>query len=163
MLERSFYQFQNNSAIPIKQQSESHAVCLSNCLSVCLSLSLSLSLSLPFFFLLHTMSTHVYNRTEVKEIEAKRDTIIIEDEEKVTNYYRIKQQLCKLEKEMQSHITKPIYCVPFLQPGRLVKVEHEDQDFGWGCVVNFQKKANQKVIFHRKHVNTLKCSPIGLK
>ena len=46
---------------------------------------------------------------------------------------------------MQTHITKPIYCVPFLQPGRLVKVEHNDEDFGWGAVVNFQKKANQKV------------------
>ena len=46
---------------------------------------------------------------------------------------------------MQIYITKPIYCVPFLQPGRLVRVEHDDEDFGWGCIVNFQKKANQKV------------------
>ena len=81
----------------------------------------------------------------MKELEAKRDLIVIEEEDKVTNYYRIKQQLQKLEKEMQTHITKPIYCVPFLQPGRLVKVEHDDEDFGWGCIVNFQKKANQKV------------------
>ena len=93
-------------------------------------LSLFLSLFLP---------------TEVKELEAKRDAIAIEDEEKVTNYYRIRQQLQKLEREMQTHITKPNYCVPFLQPGRLVKVEHNEEDFGWGVVVNFQKKANQKV------------------
>ena len=98
-----------------------------------LFLSPSLSLSFSSFL------------TEVKELEAKRDAIAIEDEEKVTNYYRIRQQLQKLEKEMQTHITKPIYCVPFLQPGRLVKVEHNDEDFGWGAVVNFQKKANQKV------------------
>ena len=45
----------------------------------------------------------------------------------------------------QAFITKPKYCVPFLQPGRLVKVEHGDnEDFGWGAVINFQKKANQK-------------------
>ena len=90
--------------------------------------------------------SHDIIHTEVKELEAKRDTITIEDEDKVTNYYRIRQQLQKLEKEMQAYITKPIYCVPFLQPGRLVRVEHEDEDFGWGCVINFQKKANQKVI-----------------
>ena len=46
----------------------------------------------------------------------------------------------------QAFITKPKYCVPFLQPGRLVRVEHgDDEDFGWGTVINFQKKANQKV------------------
>ena len=28
------------------------------------------------------------------------------------------------------------------------KVKHNDMDFGWGCVLNFQKKANQKV-----HIN----------
>jgi len=44
----------------------------------------------------------------------------------------------------QAFITKPQYAVPFLQPGRLARVEHEE-DFGWGAVVNFQKKANQKV------------------
>ena len=90
--------------------------------------------------------SHDIIHTEVKELETKRDAITIEDEDKVTNYYRIRQQLQKLEKEMQTYITKPIYCVPFLQPGRLVRVEHEDEDFGWGCVVNYQKKANQKVI-----------------
>ena len=102
-----------------------------------LSLPLSLSFSLS--------SLSLFPLTEVKELEAKRDAIAIEDEEKVTNYYRIRQQLQKLEREMTTHITKPVYCVPFLQPGRLVKVEHNDEDFGWGAVVNFQKKANQKV------------------
>lgn len=92
--------------------------------------------------------------SEVRELEVKRDAIVIEDEDKVTNYYRIRQQLNKLEKEMQAFITKPIYCVPFLQPGRLVRVEHEDEDFGWGCVVNFQKKANQKVTFCRLYNST---------
>ena len=45
----------------------------------------------------------------------------------------------------QVFITKPRYCVPFLQPGRLVKVAVGSDDFGWGSIVNFQKKTNQKV------------------
>ena len=102
-------------------------------------MSLSLPLSLPPSFSTPLLST------EVKELEAKRDAITIEDEEKVTTYYRIRQQLQKLEKEMQVHMTKPTFCVPFLQPGRLVRVVHDDEDFGWGAVINFQKKANQKV------------------
>lgn len=81
----------------------------------------------------------------VKNLESKRDAIVIEGEDSITNYYKLRQQIMKLEKEMQQYITKPMFCVPFLQPGRLVKVEHEQEDFGWGCVINYQKKTNQKV------------------
>ena len=35
-----------------------------------------------------------------------------------------------------------------MQPGRLVKVVHEQDDFGWGAVINFQKKSTQKVTEH---------------
>ena len=38
---------------------------------------------------------------EVKSLEAKRDAVRIENEELVTNYYRIRQQLQRTEKEMQ--------------------------------------------------------------
>ena len=38
---------------------------------------------------------------EVKALEEKRDAIVIENEEAVTNYYRIRQQLDRLAREMQ--------------------------------------------------------------
>ena len=38
---------------------------------------------------------------EVVELEGKRDAVYIENEEQVTNYYRIRQQLHRLELEMQ--------------------------------------------------------------
>lgn len=82
---------------------------------------------------------------EVLELEAKRDAIVIEQEDSISNYYKLRQQISKLEKEMQQYMVKPMFCVPFLQPGRLVKVQHDAEDFGWGCVINYQKKTNQKV------------------
>lgn len=86
--------------------------------------------------------------TEVKDLEAKRDAIVIENENSITNYYKLRQQLRKLDREMQQYITKPVFCLPFLQPGRMVQVENDEQheDFGWGCVINYQKKTNQKVV-----------------
>ena len=80
--------------------------------------------------------------SEVAELEAKRDAVVIKDEEQVLNYYRIRQQLQRQEKEIQGFTSQPTFCVPFLQPGRLVHVEHEEgrQVFGWGCVVNIQQK-----------------------
>ena len=83
----------------------------------------------------------------MKDLEDKISAIKIENESSISNYYKLRQQLKKLEKEMQQYMTKPVFCVPFLQPGRMVQVENNEQreDFGWGCVINYQKKTNQKV------------------
>ena len=40
----------------------------------------------------------------------------------MASYYKIRQQLDNLSKELLSFIQKPQYLLPFLQPGRLVKV-----------------------------------------
>ena len=39
--------------------------------------------------------------SEMKELEKQRDAVTIDNEEQVTNYYRIRQQLHRLEREMQ--------------------------------------------------------------
>ncbi|XP_033636564.1 exosome RNA helicase MTR4-like [Asterias rubens] len=82
---------------------------------------------------------------KLKRLEDEYNKTDIPQEESVEAYYKIRQQLNKLGREIQSFITKPKYCLPFLQPGRLVQVKNEDDDFGWGVVINFRKKANQKM------------------
>jgi hypothetical protein len=62
--------------------------------------------------------------TEVKNSEEQYNKIVIPNEESVVIYYKIRQQLAKLGKEIEEYIHKPKYCLPFLQPGRLVKVCH---------------------------------------
>ncbi|XP_049909882.1 exosome RNA helicase MTR4 [Epinephelus moara] len=81
---------------------------------------------------------------KIKKYEEQYHGIEIPNEESVVTYFKIRQQLAKLGKEIQEFIHKPKYCLPFLQPGRLVKVKNEDADFGWGVVVNFCKKTNTK-------------------
>uniref|UniRef100_A0A671T6N3 RNA helicase n=1 Tax=Sinocyclocheilus anshuiensis TaxID=1608454 RepID=A0A671T6N3_9TELE len=81
---------------------------------------------------------------KMKKLEEGYNAIRIPNEESVVTYYKIRQQLAKLGKEIEEFIHKPRYCLPFLQPGRLVRVKKEDLDFGWGIVVNFQKKTNVK-------------------
>nr|XP_046160774.1 exosome RNA helicase MTR4-like [Oncorhynchus gorbuscha] len=78
------------------------------------------------------------------KLEKMYNAIEIPNEESVVTYYRIRQQLAKLGKEIEEFVHKPKYCLPFLQPGRLVKVKNEEVDFGWGVVVNFSKKSNVK-------------------
>ncbi|XP_067889141.1 exosome RNA helicase MTR4 [Heterodontus francisci] len=81
---------------------------------------------------------------KVKILEGQYNEIEIPNEESIVTYYKIRQQLAKLGKEIEEYIHKPKYCLPFLQPGRLVKVKNDDDDFGWGVVINFNKKSNVK-------------------
>uniref|UniRef100_A0A671PUW2 Exosome RNA helicase MTR4 n=1 Tax=Sinocyclocheilus anshuiensis TaxID=1608454 RepID=A0A671PUW2_9TELE len=81
---------------------------------------------------------------KMKKLEEEYNAIRIPNEESVVTYYKIRQQLAKLGKEIEEFIHKPRYCLPFLHPGRLVRVKKEDLDFGWGLVVNFHKKTNVK-------------------
>lgn len=76
--------------------------------------------------------------TEVKNSEEQYNKIVIPNEESVVIYYKIRQQLAKLGKEIEEYIHKPKYCLPFLQPGRLVKVCHFFQKlFGYFSNVIF--------------------------
>lgn len=66
------------------------------------------------------------------------------DEDQIREYYEIRQQLEVQNKDLRDVINHPSYALPFLQPGRLVRVKHDDLDFGWGCVVNFQRRLGEK-------------------
>ncbi|XP_063818264.1 exosome RNA helicase MTR4 [Pseudophryne corroboree] len=81
---------------------------------------------------------------KVKKLEEQYNGIHIPNEDSMVTYYKIRQQLAKLGKEIEDYIHKPKYCLPFLQPGRLVKVKNKEDDFGWGVVVNFSRKSNVK-------------------
>uniref|UniRef100_A0A336LNC0 CSON004141 protein n=1 Tax=Culicoides sonorensis TaxID=179676 RepID=A0A336LNC0_CULSO len=96
MLERSFFQFQNQSSIPEKY-------------------------------------------SKVQELQKQVEDFKIEDETTIASYHHIRDQLDILGKQFRQWITKPQYLIPFLQPGRLVKIQYEDQEFDWGMIVNFKK------------------------
>ncbi|KAL7284265.1 hypothetical protein ACG7TL_001547 [Trametes sanguinea] len=101
MLERCFYQFQNNAEVPVIE-------------------------------------------AELKEEEEKKAAIVVPDEELVASYYEYRQQLDQMAADFREVITHPNYSLPFLQPGRLVKVKHQKLDFGWGVIVNYQKRLPPK-------------------
>ena len=65
---------------------------------------------------------HQYVLTEIAVLQKKYDELVIPREEEIASYYKLRQQLERLDREMQTFIVSPKYCVPFLQPGRMVKV-----------------------------------------
>lgn len=62
--------------------------------------------------------------SDVKKAQEEFDKLIIPKESQVVSYFRIREQLEQLGKQFQSYLTKPNYLLPFLQPGRLVRVNN---------------------------------------
>lgn len=60
--------------------------------------------------------------TELRKTEEEYNNIKVPNEDQVSSYYKIRQQLDNLGSDLLTYIQKPQYLLPFLQPGRLVKV-----------------------------------------
>ena len=82
---------------------------------------------------------------ELEKEEQKKAEITVPDEEHVASYYDLRQQLDQMNGDFREVTTHPNYVLPFLQPGRLVKVKYQQLDFGWGVIVNYQKRLPPKV------------------
>lgn len=67
----------------------------------------------------------------------------------ISHYYHLRQQIENLRHQLMSFINTPKNILPFLNPGRLIKVVNNDDDFGWGVVINFRKRpSSQRVLFY---------------
>ena len=80
----------------------------------------------------------IYNN--VKRLEEQVSGMKVPLEEDVRGYSRLRDQLESLGGEFRSWLTRPQYILPFLQPGRLVRVKSGDQEFGWAAVINVPKR-----------------------
>ncbi|KAG5900338.1 hypothetical protein JTB14_026346 [Gonioctena quinquepunctata] len=96
MLERSFFQFQNQTAI-------------------------------PGYYEDYQQKFKLYSEMEVQS------------EDQIASYYNIRQELDALGSQFRLYLTKSEYLIPFLQPGRLLKIKTPEAEYDWGAVVNFKK------------------------
>uniref|UniRef100_A0A2P2HW43 Superkiller viralicidic activity 2-like 2 n=1 Tax=Hirondellea gigas TaxID=1518452 RepID=A0A2P2HW43_9CRUS len=80
----------------------------------------------------------------VEKAEAEEERIHVPHYAVVEGYYRTRQAIEGLIKERHAFFIRPQYILPFLQPGRLVKIRNGDDDFGWAVVLKYDKKDNTK-------------------
>lgn len=81
---------------------------------------------------------------DLRAVEEERAAMSIPQEDKIADYYNLRQQLDIFNKDLHDVLCHPTYALPFLQPGRLVHVKHDEQDWGWGVVVNYNKRMGVK-------------------
>jgi ATP-dependent RNA helicase DOB1 len=81
---------------------------------------------------------------ELQHLEAEKSSMVIEDESAIRAYYDLRKQLDVYAEDMRNVIIHPNYCLPFMQPGRLVEIKDGEHDFGWGAVINFARRSSGK-------------------
>ncbi|KAK4406839.1 DExH-box ATP-dependent RNA helicase DExH9 [Sesamum angolense] len=74
------------------------------------------------------VSVLVHCSEQAKVLEEERDSIVIEEEDSLENYYSLLQQYKDLKKDVRDLVFSPKYCLPFLQPGRLVSIQCTKND-----------------------------------
>ncbi|KAK6454345.1 dead-box family helicase required for mRNA export from nucleus [Scheffersomyces xylosifermentans] len=80
----------------------------------------------------------------LQDLTLEYNSIQIDDESTVKEYYDLKKQLDKYQDDVRKVITHPGYILPFLQEGRVIKVKIGEFDYGWGMVTSFSKRNNKR-------------------
>lgn len=85
----------------------------------------------------------------MRELEEERASITIDGEDSLEDYYTLLQQYKDLKNDARSIVLAPKYCLPFLQPGRLVSIQLTnidevpsfsiDDQSTWGVIINFER------------------------
>ncbi|KAJ1947958.1 ATP-dependent RNA helicase mtr4 [Linderina pennispora] len=98
-------------------------------------------------FMLERSFHQFQTQAQIPKLEAKVDDLQeelslmkINDEPSVKRFYDLRTQLDSMSGEMVKVIVHPSHSLPYLQPGRLVRVNVGGLNFGWGCVTFFQRK-----------------------
>eukprot|EP01041_Mallomonas_annulata_P000722 gene722-1392_t len=87
---------------------------------------------------------------QAEELQREAVAIEVSDEDIVGEYQAWSQQLVKVQTQMMDIMRKPQHCLPFLQPGRMMRIlardatatEGQGEDWGWGILVAMRKATN---------------------
>lgn len=159
LLRNSFYQFQSDRALPDLEVLFIFFSFIFGFLTLvggCCgfqhlsTITFCLKLKLYFHGVLYELFISVVLQRQAKVLEQERDSIAIEDEEDVKDMYNLLQQYRSLKKDVRDIIFCPKYCLPFLQPGRLVSIlltkdfDNQPSSFleestTWGVIINFER------------------------
>ncbi|KAJ6064000.1 hypothetical protein N7499_012680 [Penicillium canescens] len=81
---------------------------------------------------------------ELQDLQEKRANMVISDEGTIREYYDLRKHLATLAEDVQEVVSHPNYSLPYITPGRVVRVKHQDQDFGWGVVIKQTQRKQAK-------------------
>ncbi|ODV78330.1 antiviral helicase [Suhomyces tanzawaensis NRRL Y-17324] len=96
------------------------------------------------FFQFQNASSVPKLEQELDQLKTKSSAIEVEDEPTIKEYYDLKKQLQSYKEDVRKVITHPGHILPYLQEGRVVKINVKGMDYGWGMVTSFTKRVNKR-------------------
>lgn len=81
---------------------------------------------------------------EVQDLTLRANRIEVEDEASLKEYFDLKKQLDTYRRDVRLVVTHPGHILPYLQEGRLVKIQVGKFDYGWGMVTSFTKRLTKR-------------------
>jgi ATP-dependent RNA helicase DOB1 len=78
-------------------------------------------------------------KAKLSELVAEYKSINIPLEDKLEKKNKYLDQQLKIKAEINKIVCQPENIVPFLVPGRLIKIKSDDVDWGWGILVSWTK------------------------
>lgn len=76
---------------------------------------------------------------QLEKLKADKQNIVLKKPKELVEYHQTQSQLTTCRKKIREVVNQPINLLPFLNPGRLVLVEDDKVQWGWGIIVNFSK------------------------
>ncbi|RWW00445.1 hypothetical protein BHE74_00034624 [Ensete ventricosum] len=90
--------------------------------------------------------------------------MVIEEEESLKDYYNLLQQYRSLKNDVRDIVFSPKYCLPFLQPGRLVRIRivgddkmpsfSGEEQVTWGVIINFERVKGSAEVYFWKYITS---------
>lgn len=95
---------------------------------------------------------------ERQAAELRKEAVVIEvpQEEAVAEYEAMTGLLAQKNSEISRLAMQAVYSVPFLQPGRMVRVACDGVEWGWGVVLTMRKTSNSQTASNKSAANNNK-------
>jgi ATP-dependent RNA helicase DOB1 len=77
---------------------------------------------------------------KLTEYKSEIDSINISKESDVADLFNIEREMNDFREKIRKIVTSPQNILPFLAIGRVVFLEHNDEQWGWGAMINFSRK-----------------------
>ncbi|GAB6028830.1 Exosome RNA helicase MTR4 [Chamberlinius hualienensis] len=81
---------------------------------------------------------------KLEKCEKEYSALTVPKLSEISMYHKTRFQLDPLLKDMRAFIMKPRYILPFLQPGRLVKLKIDQYEFDWSMVIENKRSKKSK-------------------
>ena len=64
----------------------------------------------------------------------------VDDEDHIKSKLKMQDRLKQIQIEINKIVDQPENIVPFLVPGRVIKIQSDGTDWGWGILASFSKQ-----------------------